>query len=137
MGISCIQVKLARWKWNCIAMELLVPNPTPKTLDLNPTENNFDTQLSKGRACIENAFAFLKSRFRILKYIINAELPKAATIMIATCVLHNICQSDDPNYRQMLDMNTEAGKVIESAGVGRNTRSVSFQTLFRDKKKVM
>ena len=73
---------------------LLVPYAQPKTRELTRNEKLFNTSLSKSRACIENAFGYLKGRFRILKYKVDADLDKAAKIMLACCVLHNICMTD-------------------------------------------
>ena len=84
---------------------LIVPYPTPKTRELTRTEKKFNYQLSKARACIENAFGFLKGRFRILKYRITADLPKIPDIIMACCVLHNICMNDslDLSLRHLLE----------------------------------
>ena len=84
---------------------LLVPYAQPRTRDLTRTEKNFNTRLSRARACIENAFGFLKGRFRILKYQVNGDLDKAAKIMMACCVLHNICLDDssDETLRNLIE----------------------------------
>ena len=83
---------------------LLVPYPQPKTRELTAIEKNFNRQLSRGRACIENAYGFVKGRFRRLKYQIHADLSKAADTIMAACVLHNMCISNasDALFRHML-----------------------------------
>lgn len=58
------------------------------TGNLYPAENRFNTKLSRARITIENAFGFLKGRFRRLKYIdADFRIPK---IIKACCVLHKI-----------------------------------------------
>ena len=77
---------------------LLVPYSQPRNRELNQVEKNFNRCLSSGRACIENSFGFLKGRFRVLKYQIDADLDKISDIILACCVLHNI--SMDNGYDQ-------------------------------------
>ncbi|KAH6924284.1 hypothetical protein HPB50_014634 [Hyalomma asiaticum] len=43
------------------------------------------------RVVIENSFALLKHRFRQLRYVELTTVDKATQIIIACCVLHNIC----------------------------------------------
>jgi hypothetical protein len=57
----------------------------------SPKQNLFDKQLRKGRVKIENAFGILKNRWQILKDL-NVALPTAPSVVVACCVLHNICQ---------------------------------------------
>jgi hypothetical protein len=57
----------------------------------SPDQNLFDKYLRKGRVKIENAFGILKNRWQILKNL-NVGLPMAPKIIVACCVLHNMCQ---------------------------------------------
>jgi hypothetical protein len=57
----------------------------------SPDQNLFDKYLRKGRVKIENAFSILKNRWQMLKNL-NVGLPMAPKIIVACCVLHNICQ---------------------------------------------
>ncbi|XP_045111700.1 putative nuclease HARBI1 [Portunus trituberculatus] len=52
-------------------------------------QSKFNTKLSKARVTIENAFDFLKGRFRHLKYV-DADIERIPKIVKACCVLHNI-----------------------------------------------
>ncbi|KAL7632701.1 UNVERIFIED_CONTAM: hypothetical protein RMT77_016972 [Armadillidium vulgare] len=56
---------------------------------LNAKQLNYNTKLSKSRRVIENAFAWLKGRFRRLKYI-EADLHRIQGVIQAACILHNI-----------------------------------------------
>lgn len=56
---------------------------------LTQRQRRYNTVLSKTRCVIENAFGWLKGRFRRLKYI-DAELSRIPDIITACCVLHNI-----------------------------------------------
>jgi len=47
--------------------------------------------MNSSRVVIENAFVFLKNRWKVLKYF-NFRINKASPIIIAYCVLHNYCE---------------------------------------------
>jgi hypothetical protein len=51
----------------------------------------FDESVNSGRVVIEHAFGALKNRWRILKHF-NMSMDKAATVILACCVLHNFCE---------------------------------------------
>ena len=67
-------------------------------------QNAFDKELRKGRVKIENAFGMLKGRWQILRNL-NVQVSAAADVVLACCVLHNICtaagiespETDDPH----------------------------------------
>lgn len=65
---------------------------------LNHTQHNYNTKLSKTRVIIERAFGILKGRFRKLKYIYLYNTEMIPLIILACCVLHNICidNEDEP-----------------------------------------
>lgn len=58
---------------------------------LTRREIRFNRSLSAARSCIERAFALLKGRFRRLKYLDMSDVQKIPYVIIACCVLHNIC----------------------------------------------
>lgn len=64
--------------------------------NLTPDQRNYNHLLSSNRVVIERAFGLLKGRFRRLKYLATAEIETALTIIMACCVIHNVCilQSD-------------------------------------------
>ncbi|KAI4454196.1 hypothetical protein MML48_10g00004286 [Holotrichia oblita] len=47
--------------------------------------------LSRARVIMENTFGLLKGRWSILNYVNTYSVKKAATIIVACCILHNIC----------------------------------------------
>ena len=63
--------------------------PYRDTGNLSEIQQKYNKKLSQTRYVIENAFGFLKGRFRRLKYI-DASIPRIRNIIIACCILHNI-----------------------------------------------
>lgn len=59
--------------------------------NLGPVEKHFNLKLSEIRVVIEHAFAQLKGRFRRLKYMETRRLDLICLIIVASCILHNIC----------------------------------------------
>lgn len=64
---------------------------------LTPQEKTFNTYHSSNRVVIERSFALLKGRFCRLQFINTKSIELAVDIIVACCVLHNICiiQGDD------------------------------------------
>ncbi|KAI4463053.1 hypothetical protein MML48_4g00003145 [Holotrichia oblita] len=74
--------------------QLLTPYKDNGHLTVN--QKRFNYRLSKCRSTIERAFALLKQRFRILKFMDVRRLDWAPKYIIACCILHNICiQQED------------------------------------------
>ncbi|KAI4468840.1 hypothetical protein MML48_2g00009642 [Holotrichia oblita] len=69
----------------------------------------FNLKLSQIRVHIENTFALLKGRFRRLKYMETIRLDLICLLIMASCILHNMCilNGDKPddimNIRQELE----------------------------------
>lgn len=74
----------------------------------------FNTKLSKARVTIENAFGFLKGRFRRLKYV-DADIERIPKIVKACCVLHNIALHD-PEDISFLERERVLDSAIEVSG---------------------
>lgn len=72
--------------------------PFKNSGNLSQAQIRFNTKLSKARVTIENAFGFLKGRFRRLKHV-DADIARIPKIIKACCVLHNISitQPDEIN----------------------------------------
>jgi len=67
--------------------------PYKDTGSLTVKELNFNRKLSQTRRVIENAFGFLKGRFRRLKHM-ECKLSRVPNNIIACCVLHNLTVCD-------------------------------------------
>ena len=63
--------------------------PFKNSGNLSQAQILFNIKLSKARVTIENAFGFLKGRFRRLKHV-DADIARIPKIIKACCVLHNI-----------------------------------------------
>lgn len=63
---------------------------------LTQRQINFNQTLNRVRIVIEHTFGLLKGRFRRLKLLETKRLDLIPVIIIATCILHNVCimQSD-------------------------------------------
>jgi len=58
---------------------------------LSRNEDKFNRTLSAARSCIERAFALLKGRWRRMKYLDMSKVERIPYVIIAWCVLHNVC----------------------------------------------
>jgi len=58
---------------------------------LTRQQHKFNRTLSSARCAVERAFALLKSRFRRLKYLDMSNTNQIPQVIMACCVLHNIC----------------------------------------------
>lgn len=54
-------------------------------------QKRYNQYLSSNRVVIERAFSLLKGRFRRLKYLDTNKVETAVEVVMACCVLHNIC----------------------------------------------
>ncbi|KAJ8940334.1 hypothetical protein NQ314_010747 [Rhamnusium bicolor] len=63
--------------------------------NLNAAKRNFNLQISQTRQVIERAFALLFGRFRRLKYLDMNRIDFIPPVILASCVLHNLCLSND------------------------------------------
>lgn len=63
--------------------------------NLTNQQKKINTTLAKSRQCIERAFALLKGRFRRLKYLDMSRTDLIPSVILACCVLHNICLNTD------------------------------------------
>ena len=68
---------------------------------LTTRHKKFNTELSRARGLIENAFGWLKGRFRRLKFI-HAKLSRVPYIIRACAVLHNIAL-EFPEFEKYLE----------------------------------
>lgn len=65
------------------------------------------------RQVIERAFALLKGRFRRLKYLDMSLVDLIPHVILACCVLHNVClQGCDENNRDFIEQGAEHVEVL-------------------------
>jgi hypothetical protein len=101
-------------------------------------QNVFDKHMRKGRVKIENAFGVLKNRFQILKNL-NVQVDKAADVIVACCVLHNICilagqdaGGEDLRDPHPNDFQGPAGAPIQSEYASKREGKLRRDFLFAD-----
>jgi len=67
---------------------LMTPINSP---NLSDSQERYNQSHKKTRRLVENSFGVLKNRFIILMNIVRSEPEQAAFIILACCVLHNLC----------------------------------------------
>ena len=65
---------------------------------LTRQQNKFNQTLSGARSCIERSFALLKGRWRRLKYLNMSTVEFIPAVILACCILHNICILNDDMF---------------------------------------
>lgn len=92
----------------------LIP-PFKDTGFLSREQKEFNYKLSATRVTIENAFGLLKGHFRCLGHFENFNIKFIVKIIVATCVLHNICiLEDDLIDTEFLENDQEHQEVVEN-----------------------
>lgn len=69
--------------------------------NLNDSQISFNLRLSKTRVKIENAFGLLKQRFRQLMRTDFWQVLTTSHFIIAVCVLHNICITNEDYWEEI------------------------------------
>eukprot|EP00794_Sanderia_malayensis_P002679 gene2679-3098_t len=77
--------------------------PFTHSQNMANTEQLFNLSLSQARVSIERAFGILKGRWRLLLGKICLEPSYVADIVMACCVLHNICQERNEPAEEVTD----------------------------------
>ena len=65
---------------------------------LTHSEKLFNKKLSSARVTVERAFGILKARWRCLLKRLDNCIENVSAVVIACCVLHNICQMNRDDY---------------------------------------
>ena len=71
--------------------------------NIDQEEKIFNLALSLARMIIEGAFGVLKGRWRILLNKVSLEPSFVANIVVACCVLHNVCQGHSEPAEEVAD----------------------------------
>lgn len=107
---------------------------TQSEADRSREKRNYNWKHALTRNVIERAFGLLKQRFRVLLKQIDLELSNTVYVVLACCVLHNLCiqreldaPPADEEYQQLLaeyrQMYPASGSAeVGSAGAGRGRR---------------
>ena len=81
--------------------------PYPFTIPLNGVQEKFNKKLSSVRLTVERFFSLLKGRWRCLLKRLDNRLNNISFVIIASCVLHNICQIKNDRY-------TDEGDILDN-----------------------
>ncbi|XP_060557268.1 LOW QUALITY PROTEIN: uncharacterized protein LOC132717730 [Ruditapes philippinarum] len=72
---------------------------------LRINQRRFNRALSSARQCVERAMHFLKGRFRRLQKLYCHNIEDICKVVLAACVLHNLCILCEDKIEQFIDMN--------------------------------
>ena len=94
--------------------------------NLSPEKEYFNYRLNRARIQIERTFGLLKGRWRCLLRPLECDLANVVQHVIASCILHNICQEGDAEYLEEWDARdteevddpTALGPLSDDVGVG-------------------
>ncbi|XP_030748951.1 protein ALP1-like [Sitophilus oryzae] len=89
------------------ALQTYLMRPYPKTGIINDTRRKkFNSQLSRARRVVENAFGILAMKWRVFLRAIETDAATADWIVKAACCLHNYIITKN-NTKEYVDMETE------------------------------
>ena len=71
---------------------------------LTRSEKLFSKKLCSARVTVERAFGILKARWRCLLKRLDNRIENVSAVVIACCVLHNICQMNIDDYLDQVGM---------------------------------
>lgn len=72
---------------------------------LTPQQRRYNTKLSSARQSVERCFGHLKGMFRRLKEVTLHDPSKIAKLIIAGCILHNLCVIHSDDIEEFMDNN--------------------------------
>ena len=71
--------------------------------NLTQAQQQYNRRLSSARLVIERAFALLKGRFRHLKMMDVRDMFLLCSVVVASCVLHNLCLLNEDYAEEFLE----------------------------------
>lgn len=75
--------------------------PFPHNTALSTAQRTFNYRLSRARIVSENAFGRLKARWRRLLKQNDMAIPNIPDVIIACCILHNICEIHGETFNEV------------------------------------
>uniref|UniRef100_A0A1E1VYI0 DDE Tnp4 domain-containing protein n=2 Tax=Pectinophora gossypiella TaxID=13191 RepID=A0A1E1VYI0_PECGO len=78
--------------------------PYPRCRGLSEAQTTFNERLSRARKVVEDAFGILYQKFGIYNKSINMNPIHVDTLILATCILHNIMRSYEIEYLNQHEM---------------------------------
>jgi hypothetical protein len=72
--------------------------PYPENSNTPKIEQVFNYRLSRTRMTVENTFGRWKGRFRRFSKRVDMEVGNVITIVVASCILHNICEAQKNEF---------------------------------------
>lgn len=106
---------------------ILTPYDARTRNNLNRVQQTFQRRLLAARQNVEQTLGILKQRFQVLRRPARYALQKVPSVILACCVLHNICRHfkipvpPEPDQEQGEDFDDEDGE-REQAAVGNAVR---------------
>lgn len=80
--------------------------------NLNYMQRIFNYRLSRARRVIENVFGIITRKFQVFERRILLEPPKAKSITLAACVLHNfLIDHKSPGYLEIIDSDSADNEI--------------------------
>lgn len=67
---------------------------------LTHQQKTFNYRLSKARVVVEHAYGRLKGRWRCLLKRLDVSVSDVSELILACCVLHNICESHGERFNE-------------------------------------
>ena len=81
----------------------------------DPTERLYSYRLSRARRVVENSFGLLQTRWRIFGTTLQQRVDVCKKIVMAGCVMHNICLHHYPHTRTDVDHEDNDHNVVAGA----------------------
>ncbi|XP_051556508.1 uncharacterized protein LOC127442481 [Myxocyprinus asiaticus] len=102
---------------------------TPFTDDGRLTEGQhvYNYTTSKARVVVENAFDRLKGRWRCLLERNDCSLERVKSMVLTSCVLHNLCESNGEEYREEWDKSVPFAQPDEPLAPGAETEGMGVR----------
>ncbi|XP_065134336.1 uncharacterized protein [Paramisgurnus dabryanus] len=98
--------------------------------NLTPDQTNFNFRLSSARMVVENAFGRLKGRWRCLLKRNDVDINIMPDIIVACCILHNICELRKEKFLPEWNIN-QSDFSTETTDQDHNTRIDDAQAIRR------
>lgn len=99
-------------------------------------QEQFNIKVSRSRVVVERAFGILKGRFRQLQKLPLRNINFMIEIIVACCVLHNLCVDNQDNGEDFYVGNTDVEENVKNDNEGDGVANENFEDrralLFRE-----